>query len=170
MRKSPLGGRNHWTGFSIRQDSFYGRTVYTKCGRYLLVSWLAAALRDGLFEHLRRFRHQNHYVQFQRCIVYQASFPQPARTFPSYASQPIDVSLSFQTDNLAIMATMHPVRHDVQIHMRGRAVSCPVCGSKYCRRSVRHGYKDFLRRVVGWFPWHCRQCGDRFYWRKRSDG
>ena len=51
--------------------------------------------RTAFLNILRLFRHQNHYVPFQRCIVYQPSFSQPARTFPSYASQPIDVSLIF---------------------------------------------------------------------------
>ena len=46
-----LGSRNHWRGFSGRQDSFNGRTAHTKCGTYLLASSLAAALLDGLFEH-----------------------------------------------------------------------------------------------------------------------
>ncbi len=47
----PLGYRNYWRGFSVRQDPFKGRTVHTKCGLYLLASSLAAALLNGLFEH-----------------------------------------------------------------------------------------------------------------------
>ena len=47
----PPGGRNYSRGFSVRQDSFKGRTAHTKCGTYLLASSLAAALLDGLFEH-----------------------------------------------------------------------------------------------------------------------
>ena len=44
VEEESLGGRKHWTGFSVRQDPLYGRTVHTKCGRYLLRSSLAAAL------------------------------------------------------------------------------------------------------------------------------
>jgi hypothetical protein len=62
----PLGCRNYWRGFSVRQDSFDGRTAHTKYGTYLLASALAAALcgtkrvsarwgwagkKSGLFEH-----------------------------------------------------------------------------------------------------------------------
>jgi hypothetical protein len=65
-RTEPLGCRNYWRGFSVRQDSFDGRTAHTKCGTYLLASSLAAALggtkrvsarwggrgkKSGLFEH-----------------------------------------------------------------------------------------------------------------------
>ena len=50
-RGEPLGYRNHWRGFSVRQDPFKGRTAHTKCGTYLLASSLAAALLNGLFEH-----------------------------------------------------------------------------------------------------------------------
>ncbi len=65
-RTEPLGCRNYWRGFSVRQESFIGRTAHTKCGTYLLASSLAAALpaewrvsarlgwageKSGLFEH-----------------------------------------------------------------------------------------------------------------------
>src|ERR1700675_2958525 len=65
-RGEPLGYRNHWRGFSVRQDPFKGRTAHTKCGTYLLASSIAAALlgtrrvsarqgwageKSGLFEH-----------------------------------------------------------------------------------------------------------------------
>src|SRR4249920_3579970 len=65
-RIEPLGYRNHWRGFSVRQDPSNGRTAHTKCGMYLLASSLAAALlgtrrfsacqgwageKSGLFEH-----------------------------------------------------------------------------------------------------------------------
>ena len=43
-RVEPLGYRNHWRGFSVRQDLLYGRTAHTKCGLYLLASSLVAAL------------------------------------------------------------------------------------------------------------------------------
>ena len=77
MRRSPiaqklnipneiLGGRKHQRGLSVRLDPLEGRTAHTKCGLYLLVSSLAAALlgtrrvlarqgwegeKSGLFEH-----------------------------------------------------------------------------------------------------------------------
>src|SRR6266850_7540638 len=65
-RAESLGCRNYWRGFSVRQDSFKGRTAHTKCGTYLLASSLAAALpakrrvlarrgwageKSGLIEH-----------------------------------------------------------------------------------------------------------------------
>jgi hypothetical protein len=50
-RGMPLGYRNHWRVFSVRQDQLKGRTAHTKCGMYLLASSLAAALLNGLFEH-----------------------------------------------------------------------------------------------------------------------
>jgi len=53
-RVEPLGYRNHWWGFSVRQDPFTRRTAHTKCGLYLLGPSLAAALLDGLFEHPAR--------------------------------------------------------------------------------------------------------------------
>ncbi len=43
-RTELLGCRNYWRGFSVRQDSFKGRTAHTKCGTYLLTPSLAAAL------------------------------------------------------------------------------------------------------------------------------
>src|SRR6059036_1088021 len=43
-RVEPLGYRNHWWGFPVRQDPFTRRTAHTKCGLYLLASSLAAAL------------------------------------------------------------------------------------------------------------------------------
>ena len=47
-------------------------------------------------------------------------------------------------------------------------VSCPYCSSVRCHRFVRRGQRDFLRRLLGSFPWHCRVCRKRFYLRKRS--
>ena len=49
-------------------------------------------------------------------------------------------------------------------------VSCPYCSSADCRRSVRHGWRDFRRRLLGMFPWRCNVCRKRFYLRKRSLG
>mgnify|MGYP007080185926 CR=1 FL=1 len=50
----------------------------------------------------------------------------------------------------------------------GITVSCPCCSSVDCRRSIRHGRRDFLRRLFGMFPWRCNGCRHRFYLRKRS--
>ena len=52
----------------------------------------------------------------------------------------------------------------------GVDVSCPYCFSVGCRRSVRHGGRDLLRRLLGRFPWRCNKCRKRFYIRKRSLG
>jgi hypothetical protein len=37
-----------------------------------------------------------------------------------------------------------------------------------CHRSMRHGRRDFLRRLFGKFPWRCHGCRNRFYLRRRS--
>lgn len=52
----------------------------------------------------------------------------------------------------------------------GIDVSCPYCFSEQCHRSLRHGGRDFLRRLFGNFPWRCHGCRKRFYLRKRSLG
>ena len=52
----------------------------------------------------------------------------------------------------------------------GIDVSCPYCFSVQCHRSMRHGGRDFFRRMVGRFPWRCNGCRKRFYLRKRSLG
>ncbi|OAI47827.1 hypothetical protein AYO43_03925 [Nitrospira sp. SCGC AG-212-E16] len=63
----PLGYQNHWRGFSVRQDSFKGRTAHTKFGTYLLASSLAAALLDEPFEHPAA---AGHVVPGMRTIVF----------------------------------------------------------------------------------------------------
>ena len=52
----------------------------------------------------------------------------------------------------------------------GMDVSCPCCFSVDCRRSVRHGRRDFLRRLFGMFPWRCNGCRKRFYMKNRFLG
>ena len=52
----------------------------------------------------------------------------------------------------------------------GIDVSCPYCFSVQCHRSLRHGGRDFLRRLFGKFPWRCHGCRKRFYLPKRSLG
>ena len=56
----------------------------------------------------------------------------------------------------------------------GRAIRtdirCPYCSSMDHHRSLRHGGRDFLRRLLGKFPWRCNGCRKRFYLRKRSLG
>jgi transposase-like protein len=49
-------------------------------------------------------------------------------------------------------------------------IRCPYCSSVDCHRSMRHGRRDFLRRLFGKFPWRCHGCRNRFYLRKRSPG
>lgn len=51
---------------------------------------------------------------------------------------------------------------------RGTEISCPVCSSAECYRSKRNGWRDFIRRLLGMFPWRCTACRNRFYLRKRS--
>ena len=46
---------------------------------------------------------------------------------------------------------------------------CRDCSSEECHRATRHGWQDFLFRLVGMFPWRCNRCGARFYRRQRSD-
>jgi DNA-directed RNA polymerase subunit RPC12/RpoP len=50
---------------------------------------------------------------------------------------------------------------------RNDEVSCPYCDSVECYRSERHGWQDFSRRLLGMFPWRCKECRYRFYLRKR---
>ena len=52
---------------------------YTKCGPYLLASSLAAALRDGLFEHPAVILKSAPYGRFQWWFMNKPSFPQPVR-------------------------------------------------------------------------------------------
>ena len=50
-------------------------------------------------------------------------------------------------------------------------VICPQCSSFYSKRAPRHGGQDFLCRLIGWFPWRCRECHHRFYVHRRmKDG
>ena len=49
----------------------------------------------------------------------------------------------------------------------GTGISCPVCSSTDCYRSKRNGWRDFIRRLPGMFPWRCKACRHRFYLRKR---
>jgi len=96
-RGKPLGYRNHWRGFSVRQDQLKGRTAHTKCGTYLLASSLAAAAlgikrvsarqgrageKSGHFEHPTSHAYnmtiRNITVSFQQKL----SFPQPANEKP----------------------------------------------------------------------------------------
>lgn len=57
-------------------------------------------------------------------------------------------------------------RHRAFVVWRNR-MDCPYCSSMSCTRSLRYGVRDSLRRLVGLFPWECRTCRRRFYWRKR---
>jgi len=49
----------------------------------------------------------------------------------------------------------------------GEMMNCPYCSSMSCTRSLRYGVRDSVRRLLGLFPWDCRTCRTRFYWRKR---
>jgi hypothetical protein len=73
-RVEPLGYRNHWWGFSVRQDPFTRRTAHTKCGLYLLVSLLAAALLDCLFEHPEAIVASASFSEIPTVFMYKPSF------------------------------------------------------------------------------------------------
>ena len=88
-RGMPLGYRNHWRNFSVRQDQLKGRTAHTKCGMYLLGSSLAAALlgtrgvlarqgwageKSGLFEHPETILTSAPYGRFHGRFVDKLSF------------------------------------------------------------------------------------------------
>lgn len=45
---------------------------------------------------------------------------------------------------------------------------CPNCGWTDVRRSMLHGFVDYLVRIVGLVPYRCRSCGERFYRSQRS--
>jgi hypothetical protein len=53
---------------------------------------------------------------------------------------------------------------------RTEGVICPYCASAECYRIGRRGYRDFIRRLSGMFPWRCEGCRRRIYLRKRSLG
>lgn len=44
----------------------------------------------------------------------------------------------------------------------GGAPSCPLCIGT-TRRSERRGWRDFIRHLLGRYPWRCRTCSHRFY-------
>ena len=47
-------------------------------------------------------------------------------------------------------------------------VDCPYCASVLCTRVERTGCGDFLRRLCGFYPWHCNTCKARFCAWKRN--
>jgi hypothetical protein len=40
---------------------------------------------------------------------------------------------------------------------------CPQCHSGRCRRSKRHGIKDYTLGAIRLRPWRCRSCNIRFF-------
>jgi hypothetical protein len=58
-------------------------------------------------------------------------------------------------------------KEGLAVAQRSNGMSCPHCSSVNRRRSVRHGGRDFFRRLLGRFPWQCNVCRKRFYLRKR---
>lgn len=40
---------------------------------------------------------------------------------------------------------------------------CPQCRSDRCRRSKRHGLRDYFVGLSGLRPWRCPKCQARFY-------
>ena len=55
----------------------------------------------------------------------------------------------------------------IQPGLSSGEMTCPQCSSSVCLRVQRHGWRDFLWRLTRCFPWHCRQCGNRFYSTRR---
>ena len=51
----------------------------------------------------------------------------------------------------------------IQFGISGGEMTCPQCSSSVCLRVKRRGWQDFLWRLTRCVPWHCRQCGNRFY-------
>jgi hypothetical protein len=47
-------------------------------------------------------------------------------------------------------------------------VRCPYCMSSMYHRTARHGFGDFLRQLLGIYPWYCNRCSTRYYKWKRS--
>jgi hypothetical protein len=52
--------------------------------------------------------------------------------------------------------------------LRVTDVRCPDCMSEMYYRIPREGFGDFLRRLLGIYPWYCNGCGRRFFKWKRS--
>lgn len=42
-------------------------------------------------------------------------------------------------------------------------MTCPQCGLDDVRRSRRQGWLDSWRSWMGWYPYRCGECGERFY-------
>ena len=57
----------------------------------------------------------------------------------------------------------------LETNKRASKTRCPSCFSIDVRRATRHGWRDFVRRFHGMFPWRCGVCGTRFYLPKRSE-
>ncbi len=55
----------------------------------------------------------------------------------------------------------------IQLGVSSGETTCPQCSSSVCLRVKRRGWRDFLWRLTRCFPWHCRQCGNRFYSTRR---
>jgi len=41
-------------------------------------------------------------------------------------------------------------------------LTCPYCGSKLLRRSMRRTFKDRLLSLLGKWPYRCQMCNERF--------
>jgi len=68
------------------------------------------------------------------------------------------------------MASFSHASSHFEIDGRAGKINCPKCFSVDVRRSARHGWRDFVRRFNGIFPWRCGVCGKRFYLPRRSLG
>lgn len=66
------------------------------------------------------------------------------------------------------MATARDHVKTLSLSKLSRNINCPDCSSIDVHRSMRHGWRDFVRRLHGIFPWRCGVCRTRFYLPKRS--
>jgi len=100
--------------------------------------------------------------------------PMANSPFPAFRKEVQDYLRSCEHLISAVISPNSPVLSKEELEMveyptpstqappRSR-VSCPYCSSAECYRSRRHGGQDFIHRLVGMFPWHCEDCGNRFY-------
>jgi hypothetical protein len=47
-------------------------------------------------------------------------------------------------------------------------LACGTCQNAASWRSERQSFKDNLLSLLGWYPWECRKCRTRFYFRRRG--
>ncbi len=48
-----------------------------------------------------------------------------------------------------------------------REAACGGCQDATSWRAERQGFQDQMMSWLGWYPWECRKCRTRFYFRRR---